>query len=158
MQEQEDKVKNNELIRYIEFSLGEEQYGIPLLQVREVISVPETTPIPNSPKYFEGIMNLRGQVISIVDLRTKLNIKPKENNSEVAVIIVTINDYNLGIIVDSINRVLNFTLDEVSDVPEVETQVKAKYIQGVYKKADSLTVLIDMAKVLDLKEIKNISK
>ncbi|OIQ20857.1 MAG: hypothetical protein BM556_02625 [Bacteriovorax sp. MedPE-SWde] len=145
---------NSELQRFLEFSLGEEDYALPLLSVREVISVPETTPIPKAPSHFLGIMNLRGQVISVVDLRTKLKIKPKENNHEESVIIVDLNGMNLGIVVDSINKVLAFTTDEVNDVPEIESQVNAEYINGVYRKEDALTVLLDVAKVLDLKDLK----
>ena len=140
--------------RFLEFTLGSEDYAIPILSVREVISVPETTPIPKAPSHFLGIMNLRGQVISVVDLRTKLKIKGKENNAEESVIIVDINGMNLGIVVDSINKVLAFTDEEVYEVPEIETQVNAEYIQGVYRKEDSLTVLLDVAKVLDLKDKK----
>lgn len=147
------KEGSGELQRFLEFSLGEEDYAIPLLTVREVISVPETTPIPKAPPHFLGIMNLRGQVISVVDLRTKLKIKPKENNHEESVIIVDINGMNLGIVVDSINKVLAFTREEVNEVPEIESQVSASYIQGVYRKEGSLTVLLDVAKVLDLKDI-----
>ncbi|EQC49899.1 CheW-like protein [Bacteriovorax sp. BSW11_IV] len=146
------KEANSELERFLEFSLGKEDYAIPLLSVREVISVPETTPIPKAPPHFLGIMNLRGQVISVVDLRTKLKIKPLDNNHEESVIIVDINGMNLGIVVDSINKVLAFHIEEISEVPEIESQVNAEYIQGVYRKEDSLTVLLDVAKVLDLKD------
>lgn len=144
---------NSELQRFLEFSLGEEEYAIPLLSVREVISVPETTPIPKAPSHFLGIMNLRGQVISVVDMRTKLKIKPKENNAEESVIIVDIDGMNLGIVVDSINKVLAFTLKEINEVPEIETQVNAEYIYGVYRKEKSLTVLLNVAKVLDIKDV-----
>ena len=101
------------LDRFIEFSLGSEDYAIPLLMVREVISIPETTPIPKAPKHFIGLMNLRGQVISIVDLRNKLNIKPQESDEDSAVIIVDFNGMNIGIIVDSINKVLAFSKNEI---------------------------------------------
>lgn len=144
---------SGELHRFLEFSLGVEDYAIPLLSVREVISVPETTPIPKAPSHFLGIMNLRGQVISVVDLRTKLKIKKKEDNTEESVIIVDINGMNLGIVVDSINKVLAFSADEVNEVPEIESQVNAEYIEGVYRKEGSLTVLLNVAKVLDLKDL-----
>ena len=144
---------SHELHRFLEFSLGDEDYAIPLLSVREVISVPETTPIPKAPTHFLGIMNLRGQVISVVDLRTKLKIKKKEDNAEESVIIVDINGMNLGIVVDSINKVLAFSVDEVNDVPEIESQVNAEYIEGVYRKEGSLTVLLNVAKILDLKDM-----
>ncbi len=145
-----------ELSRFIEFSLGSEDYAIPLLMVREVISVPETTPIPKSPSHFLGIMNLRGQVISVVDLRKKLKIEAKQDKEE-AVIIVDIGGMNIGVVVDSINKVLAFSSEEVSDMPEVENQLNTQYIYGVYKKENSLTVLLDIAKVLDLKDLEAIS-
>ena len=138
--------------RFIEFSLGDEDYAIPLLMVKEVISIPETTPIPKAPKHFVGLMNLRGQVISIVDLRTKLNIKPTEVETDNAVIIVDFQGINIGVIVDSINRVLAFSKGEVQEMPELEFQVKADYIIGVYKKDSGLTVLLDIAQCLDVKD------
>ncbi|ATH08718.1 hypothetical protein BIY24_12395 [Halobacteriovorax marinus] len=150
--------ENSELQRFLEFSLGDEEYAIPLLSVREVISVPETTPIPKAPSHFLGIMNLRGQVISVVDMRTKLKIKAKENNSEESVIIVDLDGMNLGIVVDSINKVLAFTLKDINEVPEIETQVNAEYIYGVYRKEDSLTVLLNVAKVLDIKDVNAMAK
>jgi purine-binding chemotaxis protein CheW len=150
--------ENSELQRFLEFSLGEEDYAIPLLSVREVISVPETTPIPKAPSHFLGIMNLRGQVISVVDMRTKLKIKARENNSEESVIIVDLDGMNLGIVVDSINKVLAFSLKEINEVPEIETQVNAEYIYGVYRKEGSLTVLLNVAKVLDIKDVNAIKK
>jgi len=146
------KRTNAELSRFIEFSLGNEDYAIPLLMVREVISVPDTTPIPKSPSHFLGIMNLRGQVISVVDLRKKLKVEAKQDKEE-AVIIVDIGGMNIGVVVDSINRVLAFSSDEVSEMPEVENQLNTHYIFGVYKKENSLTVLLDIAKVLDLKDL-----
>lgn len=138
--------------RFIEFSLGDEDYAIPLLMVREVISIPETTPIPKAPKHFIGLMNLRGQVISIVDLRNKLTIKPKEVISDSAVIIVDFKGMNIGIVVDSINRVLAFSRNEIQEMPELQSQVKSDYILGIYKKEDGLTVLLDIAKCLDVKD------
>ena len=145
--------ESSEVQRFLEFSLGQEDYAIPLLSIREVISVPETTPIPKAPSHFLGIMNLRGQVISVVDLRKKLKISPKDNNAEESVIIVDLDGMNLGIVVDSINKVLAFSLKEVNEVPEIETQVNAEYIYGVYRKEESLTVLLNVAKVLDIKDV-----
>jgi purine-binding chemotaxis protein CheW len=145
------KMSSGELNRFIEFSLGSEDYAVPLLMVREVISVPDTTPIPKAPPHFLGIMNLRGQVISVVDLRKKLKVDPRKDKEE-AVIIVDIGSMNIGVVVDSINKVLAFSKDDVCEMPEVESQVNTQYIQGVYKKESSLTVLLDLAKVLDLKD------
>ena len=100
-------------------------------------------------------MNLRGQVISIVDLRKKLKVEAKKDKEE-AVIIVDIGGMNIGVIVDSINKVLAFSADDVSEMPEVDNQLNTIYIFGVYKKEKSLTILLDIAKVLDLKDIEAI--
>jgi purine-binding chemotaxis protein CheW len=149
------KVNGSELSRFIEFSLGNEDYAIPLLMVREVISVPDTTPIPKSPSHFLGIMNLRGQVISVVDLRKKMKVEARQDKEE-AVIIVDIGGMNIGVVVDSINKVLAFSSEEVSEMPEIESQINTHFIFGVYKKESSLTVLLDIAKVLDIKDMEAI--
>jgi purine-binding chemotaxis protein CheW len=149
------KNPSNDLSRFIEFSLGNEDYAIPLLMVREVISVPDTTPIPKSPTHFLGIMNLRGQVISVVDLRKKMKVETRKDKEE-AVIIVDIGGMNIGVVVDSINKVLAFSSDNVSEMPEIDSQVNTQYIFGVYKKDTSLTVLLDIAKVLDLQDMEAI--
>lgn len=149
------KGMNSELNRFIEFSLGNEDYAIPLLMVREVISVPETTPIPKAPVHFMGIMNLRGQVISVIDLRKKMKVDVSKELEE-AVIIVDIGGMNIGVVVDSINKVLAFSTEDVCEVPEIEQQVNSNYILGVYKKENSLTVLLDIARVLDLKDLEAI--
>ncbi len=161
MNDLEKKItKNATLSRYIEFSLGNEHYAIPLLNTKEVISIPNTTPIPNSPIHFVGIMNLRGQVISILDLRKKLNIKPNVNQAESAVIIVSLDDCELGLIVDSINRVINIEFaSQVDKLPEVSGQVNSKYISGIYKNENnSLTALLDLSKILDIHDISPANK
>lgn len=145
------KSTNTELNRFIEFSLGSENYAIPLLLVREVVSIPEITPIPKSPSHFLGIMNLRGEIISVVDLRKKLKIEVKKDKEEV-VVIVAIGEKNIGLIVDSINKVLAFSSDEVSEMPEVEGQVNNHFVSGVYRKENSLTILLDISKALEIKE------
>lgn len=146
--------EGSQLERYLEFSLGVEGFAIPLLQVRELISVPETTPIPYSPAHFLGIMNLRGQVISVVDLRKKMKLKEIEDQTESAVIIIEIGGVNMGVVVDSINKVLAFPKTEIAKVPEIGTQVNSEYIDGIYKNGDELVVLLDLAKVLSLTDLK----
>lgn len=146
--------EGSELERYLEFSLGHEGFAIPLLQVRELISIPETTPIPYSPAHFLGIMNLRGQVISVVDLRKKMKLKESEEHAENAVIIIEISGVNMGVVVDSINKVLAFQRSEIAKVPEIGTQVNSEYIDGIFKNGDDLVVLLDLAKVLSLTDLK----
>ncbi len=155
---EQEKSVGSDYQRYLEFDLGEEHYAVHLLQVKEVIPVPDSTPIPNSLNYFKGIMNIRGHVISIIDLRIKLGIRPKEDQSNEAVIIVDINGMQIGVIVDSINKVLIVDSASVSKVPEVKTQINAKYIQGIHRKGDSLTSILDMSNVLDVNDLHEIKQ
>ena len=137
--------------RYLGFSLGDEEFGIPLHSVREVIAMPETTPIPQSPKYFLGIMNLRGQVISVVDLRQKLGIIPKKT-AETAVVICDIGSISLGMVVDSVNQVLAPPKEGISDKPEIENSKASQYITGVFRQDKKLILFLDIAKCLDLSD------
>lgn len=154
----EENTGVEDVITYLEFDLGEESYGVKLISVREVITVPETTPLPNGPKFFKGIMNLRGQIISIVDLRDKLGIKPSEDRTEEAVVIVDFDGISIGLIVDSINKVLNFKLKDLVEIPEVQSQVNAQYIQGVYKSESKLTLLLDIESIFNINELKKMSQ
>lgn len=135
--------------RYLCFSLGEETFAIPLLSVREVIAVPEITRVPQTPPHFLGIMNLRGQVISVIDLRNKLAIKPK-SNSETAVIICDLGENSIGVVVDSINSVLHPSPDQVTEKPEIQSQRNTDYIKGVYRLEHELVLLLDIAQALSL--------
>lgn len=137
--------------RYIRFSLGEEEYAMPLLSVREVIAMPDITRIPQTPPYFLGIMNLRGQVITILDLRTKLGIKPA-NTSEVAVIICDLSSICIGVVVDSINSVLTPKTGEISERPVMQGGKNSEYITGIYRKEAGLVLLLDISKLLSVED------
>lgn len=137
--------------RFLCFSLGAEEYGMPLLKVKEVIAMPEITPIPFTPTHFLGIMNLRGQVISIIDLRTKFNIKPK-TNEETSVIICDIGGASgLGVVVDSVNSVIAPKNSELSAKPEIDSK-KSDVITGVYRKDKKLILLLDVNKALSTED------
>lgn len=143
--------------RYLGFSLGEEQFGIPLLTVREVIGVPEITPIPQAPKHFLGIMNLRGQVISIIDLRQKLGVTPKKD-AETAVVICDIGGSHLGIVVDSVDQVYSPAAEEISEKPEVDKSKASQYITNVYRNDKRLVLFLDIARTLDLDDQNTIKR
>ena len=154
-----DKDNESTLVeRYLEFKLGSENYAVQLLKIKEVIPHPETTPLPNGPSHFLGIMNLRGQIISVVDLRKKLKIAVKSEDTENAVIIMNFDGVCIGLVVDSVDKVLNVSMNEISEVPEVESAVNGKYIQGIYKLEDNLVVLLNLERVLNIDEIKKLQE
>lgn len=148
--------------RYIAFSLGEEQYAIPLLQAKEFIGLTEPTSVPQSPDYYKGIINLRGQIISVIDLRTKLRLpkiaKRPDHQGEESIIILNLGASLLGVIVDSINSVLALNEDELGPAPTVEGYIKENYIVGVARKDNQLTLILDMESLLGNQELRSLKQ
>ncbi len=134
---------------YLKFMLHEENYAIPLLMVKEVIALPEVTSLPHTPKYFLGMMNLRGQIISIIDLRSKLGIK-SDFNAETTVIICEKGAYCIGIVVNSVESVFVLNEGEIKPKPQIEATNSTEYIHGVFGQENELIILIDVFKALDL--------
>ena len=147
------KAAGSEASRFLIFSLNSEQYAVPLLKVKEVIALTETTPVPYSPPYFKGIMNLRGQVISVIDLRLKMKMSKAETTSETAIIILDLSPLSLGIIVDSVESVLAVGNEEVQPPPDVGTNNTA-YIRGVARKDSKLILLLDIERTLSVDDLK----
>ncbi|MEQ1723555.1 MAG: chemotaxis protein CheW [Pseudobdellovibrio sp.] len=137
--------------RYICFNLGTQEYGVPLLSIKEVLGLPEVTPIPQSPSHFLGIMNLRGSVISVMDLRAKIGVKTT-NTEETSVMILDLGSYLLGVVVDKINAVLTINDNDISERPIIESTKSADYIQNVYRNKDQLVLLISISKALSLED------
>ncbi|MCK6597882.1 MAG: chemotaxis protein CheW [Bdellovibrionaceae bacterium] len=150
-------MSQDEVNRYLNFSLGEEEFAIPLLSVKEVIAVPETTPISHTPPHFLGIMNLRGQVISVIDLRKKFSINTK-NTEETSVIILDLKNHFLGVVVDSVTSVLAIKNSDILEKPMIESSKSTEYITGVFRKNEHLVLLLDIFKTLSQEDKSVISK
>lgn len=139
--------------RYLAFLLGKEQYAIPLLQVKEVIEMSEPTPIPQTPSYFKGVINLRGQVISVLDLRSKLQLSKIENGPKTSIIILDLEpSLCLGVIVDRINNVLAFHPEDVSPAPDTLTP-KEQYLTGVARRENRMTLILDIRAALSIQDM-----
>lgn len=143
--------------RYLCFTIGTEKFAIPLLQVKEVIGITEIRNVPLSPKYFLGILNLRGQVISIVDLRIKLGITKSSNSDENSIIILEMEGVYFGVVVDSVDSVTPFTEEQMSEPPIREGVSNVDYISAVARFETSMTLVIDMMKIFNLEEMKRTS-
>lgn len=146
--------------RYLAFLVGKEQYAIPLLQVKEVIEMSEPTPIPQTSTYFKGVINLRGQVISVLDLRLKLNQTKIENGPKTSIIILDIEPtLCLGVIVDRINNVLAFHPEDVSAPPDASTGTDQfltgteQFLTGIARRDNKMTLILDIRAALNIKEL-----
>lgn len=143
-------------VQLVVFKLGNEEYGVDITQVREIIKMKDITRIPNAPEFVEGVINLRGQITSVTDLRKRLGIGAHENNEQTRIIIVELDKSTIGMIVDSVSEVLRLNKEDVDSTPSMAANVDTKYIRGVGKLKDRLLILLDLNKVLVQSEVKEL--
>lgn len=137
--------------RYLCFSLGKEEFALPLLTVKEVIGIPDITAIPQAPSHFLGIMNLRGLIISVMDLRLKMGIKPL-NSDETAVVILDLGEHCLGMVVDQVNSVVELSEADISEKPMMDQIKMNDSITGVFRKNEQLVLLLNISKALSIED------
>ena len=138
--------------KYLTFALGREEYGLEILKVREIIGYMEITSVPQMPHYVKGVINLRGQVIPVVDLRAKFGMETAETTDQTCIIVVDIAQAgrrcNTGIVVDHVQEVLDISGEDIEESPEFGTSVSTDFILGMAKVGDSVKILLDIDKVL----------
>ena len=134
--------------QYLTFRLGEEEYGLEILKVQEIKGYSTVTPIPNMPAYLKGVMNLRGTIVPVVDLRAKFAMAEAEYNQFTVIIVVTVGTKVMGLVVDAVSDVLNIPKADVQATPDFGGQVDARYINGMAKTGDKLVVLLDIDRVM----------
>ena len=148
----EDKSESNELLQLVSFKIGNEEFGIDILNVQEIIKTVQITKVPNSPSFVEGIINLRGKVIPVIDLRSRLNLEKKAQDKDTRIIVVDISSKTVGFIVDEVNEVLRIPKSITEAPPEMVTSRNSQYITAVGKLDDRLITLIDLQKILSVDE------
>ncbi len=134
--------------QFLTFALGGEQYGVEILKVQEIRGYQAITPIPNSPLYIRGVMNLRGTIIPVVDLRAKLAMTEAEYNQFTVIIVVNVGPKVMGVIVDAVSDVLNIPRTDIQPTPDFGADVDARFINGMAKAGDKLIALLDIDRVL----------
>lgn len=134
--------------QYLTFALGAEEYGVEILKVQEIKGLSAITPIPNTPSYVKGVMNLRGSIIPIVDLRAKLAMPEAAYNQFTVIIVVQVGAKTVGLVVDAVSDVLNIPPKDVQPTPDFGSQVDARFVSGLAKAGEHLVVLLDIEKVL----------
>jgi purine-binding chemotaxis protein CheW len=148
-----DKQKDSqELLQLVSFNIGNEEFGIDILKVQEIIRLIAITKVPNSPEFVEGVVNLRGKVIPVIDLRIKLRMVKKEHNNNTRIIVVEINNTTVGFIVDAVSEVLRIPKNITEPPPPIVAGIDSDYITAVGKLEDRLLILLDLEKILSLKE------
>ncbi len=145
MAEQTDNATEMQLVV---FDLASEYYGVDIGDVREIIRMQTVTRVPGAPPYVEGIINLRGQVIPVVDLRKRLELTVSEQTNDSRIVWVTINGQDVGVIVDAVTEVLRIPLSSIEPPSSMVSSVDSDYLRGIAKLESRLIILLDMGKVL----------
>lgn len=148
--------------KYLTFSLMNEEYGIGILKVKEIIGMMPITPVPRTPEFVKGVINLRGKVIPVIDLRLKFNIEEIDYTERTCIVVVEILSQDttvmVGIVVDSVSEVLNIKAEEIEETPEFGASLDVEYILGMAKIDDSVKILLDINRVLKDQEIQILKK
>jgi purine-binding chemotaxis protein CheW len=135
--------------QYLTFRLAQEEYGVEILKVQEIKGYSAITPIPNTPSYLKGVMNLRGTIVPVVDLRSKFAMDEAEYNQFTVIIVVKVGAKVMGLIVDAVSDVLNIPKVDIQATPDFGSEVDARYINGMAKAGDKLVVLLDIDRVMN---------
>jgi len=138
--------------KYLTFALGHEEYGLEILKVREIIGYMDITAVPQTPAHVKGVINLRGRVIPVVDLRAKFGMETADVTEQTCIIVVEIaqagRKFSTGIIVDRVQEVLDISARDIEEAPQFGGSVTTDFILGMAKIADSVKILLDIDKVL----------
>ena len=155
---QEDKSAGKE-IQVVIFRLGKEEFGARIDQVKEIIEMSHITRMLKAPSFIEGVINLRGQVIAVVDLAGRFDLSASERGEETRIVVVDVDDNIVGMIVDFVPEVLRISVEDIGPTPAlIESRIDTRYIEGIGKIDDRLFVLLNLSKVLSPEEVKSVEE
>jgi purine-binding chemotaxis protein CheW len=150
--------KDEALKGLVTFKIGEEEFGVDLLTVQTIIRMTEPTRVPKSPDFVEGVINLRGSIIPVIDFRKKFNLPKKEVEKDTRIIVTEIDQKVIGFIVDSVSEVLRIPTSSIEPPPPIIAGIDSEYISGVGKLEDRLLILVNLNKLLSETEKKEVTQ
>ena len=153
-----EQTYRSRMIQFVTFILKGEVYGINVMQVQEVLRVSEIAPVPGAPSYVLGIINLRGNVVTVIDTRTRFNLPPTEVDDASRIIVIESEKQVVGMLVDAVAEVVELNEKEIDVAPTVGTEEGSRYIQGLAARKDKLMILVDLNKLLSDKEWADINE
>ena len=157
-QDSKKEVIKNVEGKYLTFFLSNEEYGLEILKVREIISVMEITSVPQTPDFIKGVINLRGKVIPVVDLRLKFGMPETEYTKETCTIVVDVQGLQMGIVVDTVSEVLDIAESDIEPPPAFGSTIKTDFILGMGKVKEEIKILLSIDKILSAEEFATIAK
>ena len=148
--------ENDPVLQWVTYHLDNEVYGVNVMQVQEVLRISEIAPVPGSQDYVLGIINLRGNVVTVIDTRKRFGIGSKEPDDLSRIIVVEVDENVIGMLVDSVAEVVYLRQSEIEPTPTVSSDDNSYFIQGVSNRGETLLILVDVDKFLNKEEIANI--
>ena len=145
-------------LQLVTFEVGEEEFAVDILAVQEINRMMQITRVPQSRREVEGVINLRGRIVPVVDLRERFGMERCEHSNESRIIVVDVNDHTVGFVVDRVHEVLRIDSSIVEPAPSITTSVDSDYIQGVGKLDDRLLILIDLERLFSREEVQELTK
>ncbi len=149
---EEAKREQEELLQLVSFKIGNEEFGVDILSVQEINKMTQITKVPNTPEFIEGVINLRGRIIPVIDLRAKLGMMRKEHDKNTRIVVVELKEQTIGFIVDEVNEVLRIPKTITEAPPNMVGGVDSNYITSIGKLEDRLLILLDLEKILSTTE------
>jgi purine-binding chemotaxis protein CheW len=144
--------------QYVTFFIRNEIYGVPVMKVQEIIGMTKITTMPNTLPFMKGVIDLRGAVVPVIDLRLKFDMEQAEYNNFTVIIIVEVKDRLVGMIVDSVSDVLSIPVKSIQETPSFSAKINTEYMQGIGQKDDTLVIILDVDKILTTAEFEIINE
>jgi purine-binding chemotaxis protein CheW len=151
-----------ESVQLVTFELGGETYGIDIMQVEGIVQVQQIRPIPYAPEYVEGIFNLRGEIIPVINLHRRFRLKQMELSEEdkllSGMVILSIDEMHLAVMIDKVSRVVRVNEDDIQPPPQMISGIGAEYIQGVVNNEESYLIILDARRLFDVRELEQLGQ
>ena len=147
------ELKQEEMTQLVVFRLGAEEFGVEILQVQEIILLTEITRVPKAPEFVEGVINLRGEIVPVVDLRKRFALRTEELKEEARIVVVAVEDNLVGMIVDEVTQPLSLPTSQIQPPPPLAGGVDAAYLRGIGKLEERLIVILNLERALSADEV-----
>lgn len=154
----DDEDEDTQKDKFLTFVLGREEYGIEIQHVSEIIGMMQTTDVPDMPDFVVGVINLRGQIIPLVDVRLRFQMPYREYNDRTSIIVTKVNDMAIGLIVDTVLEVINILEDQISHPPKMSSKQSNQYIQGIGQVGEKVKLILDVNKILFDEEVQQLNE
>lgn len=142
--------------QFLTFTLGDEEYGLDILKVQEIKGYSLITRVPRSPEFVKGVLNLRGTIVPVIDLRSRFGLERREYDQFTVIIVVVVLGRAMGLIVDAVSDVLNLPPSEIAETPDFSNRVDTRFISGMGRAGDKLIILLDVEKLLSSDELQSV--